>query len=132
MADEVSLWPSENVPDDDLLYMRVHKDHFCDGEIAPGAFRNQPTRQHGMSTDWEKYSSPEETRNRARNPIANAVIQMKVGHVRRIPHQRVAHTPDRITLNRALTDVFGDKNPEVRLKFLRIFQLVIPLNAHPQ
>jgi len=84
-----------------------------------------------MSTDWAKYSSPEETRQRAKNPKDNAVIQLIAGEVRRIPEQWIQHTPDRQRNNRAHTDVFGEKskNPEVRLSFMRIAQVVLPLGV---
>jgi hypothetical protein len=132
MADEVSRWKPEYLPEDDLLYMRVHKNYFDQGDIAPGAFRNRPTERDGMSTDWQKYARPEETLSRARNPIENAVIQMRVGDVSQIPGQSVVHSPDLITPNRAHTDVFGDKTTEARVKFLRICELIIPLNYKSQ
>ena len=68
MADEVSSWASEEIPNDDYLWMRVHKNDLPNGDIAPGAFKNRPTTKDGMSTDWEKYATPQETRNRGRIP----------------------------------------------------------------
>jgi hypothetical protein len=134
VVDEVSeSWASENIPDDDLLYMRVHRNLFDkNGNIFPGAFKNRPTPQDGMSTDWEKYARPEETRSRGRSPKDNAIIQMIVRKVRLIPGQNVVHTPDLVTPNRAHTDVFGEKNPEARVKFSRIFEIVIPLGFETQ
>ena len=131
VADEVSVpWESEDIPNEDLLWMRVHRRSFDpEGRIMPGAFRNRPTPQDGMSTDWQKYARPEETRSRARNPKDNAVIQLVVGEVRRIPDQTVVHTPDPKTQNRAHTDVFGEKHPEARLQFSRIYKVVISLDA---
>jgi hypothetical protein len=131
VADEVNdPWVSEPIPDQDLLYRRVHKMWVdSDGSIITGVFQNRPTDQVGMSTDWQKYSTPQETRLRARKPQDNAVIQMVGGKVREIPNQRVAHTPDRANNNRAHTDVFGEKNPETRIKFSRICQVIISLDA---
>ena len=57
----------------------------------------------------------------------NAVIRLMADDVRCIPDQTVVHTPDLATRNRAHTDVFGEKSTEARLKFSRIYKLVIPL-----
>lgn len=133
VADEVSVpWKSEDIANEDLLWMRVHRVWFNpDGSIKPGVFKNNPTAQDGMSTDWQKYARPEETRSRAKTPKDNAVIQLVVGEVRRIPDQNVVHTPNLETKNRAHTDVFGEKHPEARLQFSRIYRAVIPLDAKP-
>ena len=125
VADAVSSWPTEEIPDNDYLWMRVHKMRVPSGEIRPNAFQNRPTTKDGMSTDWEKYATPEATRNRGNIPKDNAVISLRVGEVRKIPDQTVVHTP--ITSNRAHTDVFGDKHPETRVLLTRICKIVIPL-----
>ncbi len=137
MADPINhetppVWAKEPIPDDALLFMRVHKNQLdADGEPFPGAFRNRPQSTDGMSTDWKKYSSPEACRNRARNPHDNAVIQLKVEDVRQIPEQTVVHTPiyqpdaEPPNINRAHTDVYGEKDAEVRLKLMRIYRMVI-------
>lgn len=139
MADPINpqappVWDKEPIPDDALVFMRVHKNQLdADGEPIPGAFRNRPQSTDGMSTDWEMYSSPEECRNRARNPVGNAVIQLKVGDVRQIPEQTVEHTPiyqpdaEPPNINRAHTDVYGEKDAEVRLKLMRIYRMAIRL-----
>jgi hypothetical protein len=127
VADEVSSWASEPIPDENYLWMRVHKSQLPDGDIAPGAFKNRPTTKDGMSTDWEKYATPQDTCNRGRVPTDNAVIRLLVGDVRKIPDQTVVHTPDLKTENRAHTDVYGDKNPEVRVKLIRISKIEISL-----
>src|SRR3990172_8931272 len=127
VADEVSSWASEPIPSENYLWMSAHKTQLPDGEIAPGAFKNRPTTKDGMSTDWDKYATPEDTRNRGKIPKDNAVIRLLVGDVRKIPDQTVVHTPDLKTPNRAHTDVFGEKNPEVRVKLVRISKIVIPL-----
>ena len=95
MVDEMNLgWEKETILDDALLYMRVHKNQLDrSGEPIPGAFRNRPQSTDGMSTDWEKYATPEECRDRGRTPSDNAVIQLKVADVRDIPCQIVEHTP---------------------------------------
>ncbi len=117
-------WESEYIPDADSLYMRVHFTNlYEDGTMKPGAFRDIGD---GMSTDWEKYSTAEDTRLRGKAPRANAVISMRVGEVREIPAQEVIHTPTQN--NRAHTEVFGNKrggDPEARLLLTRISSVII-------
>lgn len=127
-------WQTEPIPGVARLYMRVHKNQLENGEPIPGAFRNRPPSTDGMSTDWEKYATPEKCRNRARTPADNAVIELKVAEVRAIPRQVVEHTPvyqpaeNPPNINRAHTDVFGEKrNPEIRMKYLQIYRMVIKL-----
>src|SRR5947208_1595655 len=117
-------WEIEFIPDPDHLYMRVNQVHIrADGTIRPGAFQDH---EGGMSTDWDKYASAEDTLKNARDPKVNAVVSMNVGEVRSIPGQSVQHMP--LPENRAHTDVIGDKggkNSEVRVKFTDICRIVI-------
>ena len=123
------IWPSEEIPDDNSLWMRVHRQRVRNGEIRPNAFVNRPTETDGMSTNWEKYATPQQTQNDANVPNDNAVIQLIVGEVRKLPGQTVDHTPDIERNNRAHTDVFGEKSEEVRVKLSRICKIVIPLKT---
>ena len=108
--------------------MRVHQND-CDkdtGNPIPGAFRNRPkdNPQSGMSTDWEKYASPQDTRNRgAKAATEYAVLGLSVAEIRRIPNQVVEHTP--IPTNRSHTDVFGEKTSEVRVRLLKAHRMLI-------
>lgn len=125
------MWPVEHVPDEDRLFMRVHPNNARDGILNPGAFANhgEAGKRAGMSTDWEKYSTPDETRNRAtRNPAIYGVVGMVVGQLREVPGQTAEHTPD-YPANRAHTEVFGDKrsDPEVRVLLRRISTWEIPI-----
>ena len=130
-------WPVEDIPDTDRLYLRVHRQWFKDGRIAPGFFQNRPNEATGaMSSDWNKYSIPKETRQRARQPAMNAVIEIVVGEVRRIPEQVVRHTPIQghptLSDNRAHTDVAGPKETgdlEIQDTYARICRLVLPPDA---
>ena len=129
-------WPVEEVPDVDTLYMRVHRQWIrADGSLRPLCFKNRPDDSGGMSTDWDRYSTPEETRQRARRPSDNAVIAMNVGQIRAIPEQRVQHSPvfghPELPDNRAHTDVYGPKerDSETRLRFLEVSTIVLPLDA---
>ena len=101
MADEV-IWASEPIPDSDDVFMRAHQVHFRNDQLQPGVFRQQGD---GMPVDWEKYSTPLQTRARAANPFQNAVIALNVGRIRDIPGLQVQHTPDSERRNRAHSDV---------------------------
>ncbi|AUX48808.1 uncharacterized protein SOCE26_103490 [Sorangium cellulosum] len=109
----------EPIPDDSVLYMRVH-DQFIDnnGKLRPGVFKN---RGRGMSTDWNKYSTPEETRARARIPAMNGVVSLVVERVRGVKEQTVEHTPyEAEPPHPAHVDVCGEKDVETRLLLLEI------------
>jgi len=58
----------EDIPNEDRLYYRVHQTYLLMGELKPGVFREIGD---GMSTDWAKYSTPLESRNRAKKPEKN-------------------------------------------------------------
>ncbi len=126
MAGELETpWESESIPDESVLYMRVHRAMLnANGEPVLGAFKD-----HGgaMSTDWEKYSTPEQTRQRARVPEDNAVISLVVGQVRGIDGLSVEHTPDSAINNRAHVDVYGEKTAEVRVQLRRIYRMILGL-----
>ena len=131
MADDLG-WPIEEIPDADPVFMRTHRMHFRDGELQPGVF--QP-RGQGMSVNWGKYASAEETKQQARkDPDHNAVISMPVIHIRQIDDLRVEHTPE--PTNRAHTDVFGlprkgEQLTEIRLRLRGIATIIIPLPRLP-
>lgn len=82
-----------------------------------------------MSTDWEKYATPHETRRRAQRPGHNAVVTLHVGSVRQLPEQQVEHTPKVAEDNRAHTDVYGQKDEEVRIMLRRIAEVVVRFDA---
>lgn len=84
-------WPVEPLPDGDLVYYRVQKNWVRDGSVLPGVFRD---RAGAMSTDWMKYSTPVETRNRAKVPTDNAVVSFAVGDLRQKARMIVRHSPD--------------------------------------
>lgn len=115
------MWPGEEIPNEHSVFMRVHKNYLnAAGELIPGVFRDQGA---GMSTDWEKYSTAEETRARSKSPLDNGVIKLSVGSMRLIEGLTVEHEP--IEINRAHSEVFGQKTPEARVKLLRLAQRVI-------
>lgn len=128
-----TAWPIETIPDDNYLFLRVHKADIDDeGEPFPRAFRNQPKGSPGMSTDWQKYSTSAETQRRGRKPPEEyAVVRLLTGETRAIPGQQVIHEPDTKTNNQAHTEVFGDKTTEVRERFMQIYQIEISLGTVP-
>ena len=101
----VTKWPIENIPESHDLYYRIHQMYFNENpKIIPSSgFRPQGK---SMSTDWNKYSTPEKLRQRAEKPEENRIVQMKAGSVRAIP-LTVNHAPDHVRVNRAHTDVLG-------------------------
>jgi hypothetical protein len=133
-------WPDEPIPDEDPLYRWVHRQWFSTkhGGVSPTFFKNASdpmTGRAGISTDWNRYWTTEDARQRARDPAVNAVIEMTVGGVRAIPDQIVEHTPIQnhpdpyVRDNRAHADVFGPKEeaPEIQRTFARICRVVIPV-----
>ncbi len=131
-ADGVSEWPVEDIPDTAELFMRVLHNHIEDGKPMPGAFRVRgEEEQQGMSTDWNKYSTPIETRNRIRqdrSATEYGVLGMNVGVARSVPNQAILHAP--IVENRAHTNVTGpigakNQKTEIRLRFMQISYWVI-------
>lgn len=139
------IWMKEYIPDESLLYCYVHKK----GEVnhitrqpLERAFRNTPyDTGTDKSSDWNKYSTPEATRNRLakqpkrtggfKNPNDYCILQLSVQKIRsEIPSQKIKHDPIQnhqyLPDNRAHTKIFGEKDPEVRLKFVDISEWVIP------
>lgn len=70
--------------------MRVHQNLLKRGRLHPGIFRE---RNDGMSVDWAKYSTPELSRARAGEPLANGIMELNVGIVRSINDLQVVHEP---------------------------------------
>lgn len=113
---------SEPIPNEDNVYRRFHRDQYDeeDNTVIPMVFDN---KGKGMSTDWSKYSSPEKCRNRAPNPEEFGVLTLKVKQIREIESQDVEHTPTKD--NNSHSDVTGEKNNKIRIRYLRIYNLEI-------
>jgi hypothetical protein len=86
--------------------MRVPVQWLPARQIHPGVFRET---EGGMSVDWEKYSTAQETRDRARNPDQNGVIALVAVDVRGIEALSVEHEP--IRSNRAHSGIHGLTRP---------------------
>ena len=112
----------EEIPDADRLFMRVHQNLAPDGEIHLNVFRDHGGR---MSTDWSKYSTPRQTRERAPEPKKNGVLHLSVEDVRAIRGLSVVHEP--LDDNQAHTGVFGEKDEEARMLLNRCARSKIPV-----
>ena len=102
----------EEIPDTARLYYRVHKDIYMatmraagipQGKLPSGVFRFQGG---DLSVDWSKYAKPEETRNRARVPEDNGIVDFIASPIR-VDGHKVEHTPK--PDNRAHSSVSGDE-----------------------
>jgi hypothetical protein len=130
--DEKEPWPAELIPDRARVFRRVHRTFLLgraekdeDG-IPLGAIRKDVE----LSTDWSKYSTPEETRSRALKPEANGVISLPVGSIRRETQQTetvqtVEHAPE--PNNRSHSLVVGRKDQETRVLLSRLARWEIRL-----
>lgn len=109
-------WQQEHIPDEDRVYRRVHRKHMQFGEpVPPMVFRDVE-----MSVDWNRYSTPEESRDRARVPADNGIVSLGVGRVREVLPLEVSHAP--LDANRAHSLVIGEKNERVRLQLSRRYR----------
>ena len=117
-------WDTENIPDEDYTYRRINRVHVRtdDGTIRPGAFKPYG---FGISVDWARYSTPQETRDRGGTPQDNAVGQLLSNAVRAIEDQTVNHSP--LPANRAHSVIIGRNTEKIRVLLTRIVEVVIPL-----
>lgn len=125
-------WPVEEIPGTARLFVRVHQDNWRDGRPKEGAFRFRgatPTADGSLSSNWDKYSDPEDTRVRSKEPHRNGVISLNVGFLTDELRLRVQHSPDHcltrdpttpwVRPNRAHTDVWSLESPEIRVLLRR-------------
>jgi hypothetical protein len=104
----------EHVPNEDVLFLRVHPLRAPDGELQASAFDDHGP---GMSTNWQKHCpTAADSKNLAAKPKGQGVVSLVVGPIRAIP-LAVTHTPAK--KDRSHTTVAGEKTPEVREKLLR-------------
>jgi hypothetical protein len=130
-------WSREKIPNTDFLHRNIHLNFLLNWTdksiIPPHIFVSD---DDGMSADWSKYSTPEETRNRARDPFKVGVITMNVGDVRTITINskqvlKVRHYPViEPILNRAHSLVIGIHPPNkarIRRQLQGISRWAIPV-----
>ena len=114
-------WDVEEIPNQDRVFYRVHRTHRT---LGPSIFREQ---EGAMSTDWEKYSTPEESRGRARIPADNGIVALQAGEIRSVPGLSLTHTP--LNENRSHADVvgIGTGGPDTTKRRLLLFQATNPV-----
>ena len=131
MADAEIVFPVEDIPSSSLVFMRVHSSRMKDGLPNVGAVTPKGGSR-GLSVDWDKYSTPEDTLGRANKPKENAVVSMEVAKIREIKIKEnldVKHRP--LASNRSHSEVPFSADPtdqtEARVKLLRIVNVIIPI-----
>ena len=114
-------FPIEKITDNCFTYHWVHENEYQDEVLSPNVFRNKGL---GMSGDWNKYSTPQATRNRVanygRDPFDFGVISLFVKSVRAIDSQTVDHDPK--NHNQAHSEIRGVKSEMILLEFLDIYE----------
>lgn len=93
-------FPIEEILNQDLLYYRIHTVNIDYEETHPSkkiklvAFDPPPKGSTQMSTNWNKYSTPLELQQLAKNPEKNGIVSFVVGEVRSVPYPlEVLHDP---------------------------------------
>lgn len=144
---EYTTWENESIPDTDKVYCFIHSLSNVNsktGKPRAAAFHNTPKQGDNLSCDWEKYSTPHETRLRIgkqfktgttefKNPELFGVIEFKTGVLRmedyrqKVEHNPIFNHPEIIGTpnNRAHSIIIGEKDEEIRLKMVEIAQWVI-------
>ena len=116
-------WEKEEIPDIDpsgkyyFLYRHIHQTYIKVREperISPSAFKDEDGE--GISTDWSKYSSVNETQKRSINKPSRefGVVSLVIKEIRKDIHLKelsIEHNPLQKTAtfegNRAHTDIQG-------------------------
>ena len=125
----MSKFELEFIDNDQKLFYRIHKTNIDNDinddklKIKPAAFDPMPRPTSvEMSVNWQKYSSPTETKNSARKPENVGVLSFLTLKVRISPvNLKVTHAP---TINQAhshIHEVVSEVNdPQIRLKLRNI------------
>ncbi|PWK70853.1 hypothetical protein LX99_04561 [Mucilaginibacter oryzae] len=144
------MWEIEDIPPSNKLYVRVHKNNINPktAEPRPAAFKNTPEKGPDLSSDWEKHSTPQSSRDLIgkqfkygteafKNPNDFFIVSFTCEKLSCInPPQSVQHTPQYNNPeivgepnNRAHASIIGDKSDEeIRLKFIDIYNWEIKPN----
>ena len=111
------MYPVEHIPDEDRLFRRILSEYWKNNNVEPGAFSLD---HDGISCDWEKYSTPQQSVDRGRQntkrPFAG-VVSFICGALR-IESFAVNHTPSK--KNRAHSSVSAENDEENRIKLSRL------------
>jgi hypothetical protein len=102
MIEDITImeFPIEEIPNEDLLYYRIHEENIDkdvthpNQRIKPIAFDPHPKGSTQMSTNWDKYSTPLELQQLAKVPEKNGIVSFSVEKVRNTPNPlQVIHDP---------------------------------------
>jgi hypothetical protein len=140
----------EEIPNEDSLYCYIHQAniHPKTGNPRAAAFQNTPKEGDNLSSDWSKYTTPEETKARVgkqykfgskefKNPNLFGVVSFQVGTLRshdfsqEVRHDPILNDPEieGQPNNRAHAIIIGEKDEEIRLKMVAECDwLILPLN----
>ena len=111
-------FPVEDIPDDAILFRKVHRNHFPGGRVSSVAFKDQR-----MSVNWEKFRNAESS---ADNNSA-VVVALLAGKCREL-QQIVEHTPiepeEDFGPNQAHVEVCGHKTGALGAKLRDCAEIV--------
>ena len=102
MTDETDLtnYPIEDIPNEDLLYYRIHAANIDNEETDPikkirlVAFDPHPKGSLQMSTNWHKYSTALDLQQLSKVPDMNGIVSFEVEKIRKMPFPlQVVHDP---------------------------------------
>lgn len=114
------MWEIEPIPDQDVVFRRIHRNYLRAGDCPPGAFTDC---DGGMSVDWSKYSDAEAARQRAKSPPDNGVARLVARDIRVIEGLTLEHRPTKD--NRSHSEVLGEKSEKVRMQLSRAALMVL-------
>lgn len=111
----------EEISDEDRMFYRIPQKQLGPEGIHEGVFRDR--RGDGMSVDWEKYSTAQQTRERGRlDADEYGIVAFVAGQVRaiRVPPLSVVHHP--VEGNQAHSHIHGINGAKdmARLKLFRL------------
>lgn len=114
--------PIESFLDEHFLYRGIHRIFWMNwkdlNKIEPNLFSTKPEAE-GLSTDWSKYATPDDTLNRLRAPTlkVNGIIELNIAHLKftikenklplTIKHDPIRVQKGRMRINRAHTLLIG-------------------------
>lgn len=121
------IYETETIGDQEILYYRVHKNYFRLSKIVPQAFQS---KGDGMSTDWAKYSTEQESYSRCKIPADNAIVSLSTADIRSEKLLDAIHKPEDNNQSHSLVVGIPTNEPfktEVRLHLMKIHKEVIHL-----
>ena len=145
---EHTFWENEPIPNTDKVYCFIHSIANVNpttGKPRAAAFHNTPKQGDNLSCDWEKYSTPHETKTRIGQQFKNGTTEFKNSNLfgvvefvtgilkteeynQQIQHDPIFNNPEIVGTpnNRAHSIIIGEKDEEIRLKMVEIAHWVIP------